>query len=63
MIKKIFLTLAVSVSLFAISNVTELSAKSTSCEHYFEVVVINQTRYLYEYTCDGTLVGITELDD
>lgn len=67
MFRKFFYTVLVVVSIFAAGSFnidaksTEL--KKTECEHYFQEVTIGQQRYLYEYSCDGTLVAVTEIED
>lgn len=61
MVKRLLVVLTISVSLFI--GLSNSSAKSTDCEHYFERVSINNVTYLIEYSCDGSIVAATVIDD
>lgn len=36
---------------------------AAECEHYFKVEHIDGINYLIEYSCDGTVVNVTILED
>jgi hypothetical protein len=62
MFKRFLYTILICVSVFAAGDLT-IDARGTECEHYFIEVTIGDQRYLYEYSCDGTLVAVTEIED
>lgn len=62
MFKKLFSISLIALSIFCLS-ISDINAKQTECEHYFQTEVINGTRYLIEYNCDGSIINITEIED
>ena len=62
MFKRTLAVLFIAASIFSI-GVSDSSAKSTNCEHTFRIEVINGVKYQYEYSCDGSLVNVTVIED
>lgn len=63
MIKRLFISILIFVSLFAFSGLNGFSLRADDCVHTFIEVSVGETRYLYEYDCDGSLIAITEISE
>lgn len=62
MLKKLFSTSLIVLSVFCFSF-SDINAKQTECDNYFQTEVINGIRYLIEYSCDGSIINITEIEE
>ncbi len=61
MLKKFFYVSLIA-SAFVFGNL-ETSAETSAAANYFKIEVIAGISYLCEYTDDGALVNITEIED
>lgn len=62
MLKKLFSTSLIAFSIIFCSF-SDSAAVQTECEHYFQTQVINGIRYLVEYSCDGSIINIVEIEE
>lgn len=61
MLKKFFYVSLIA-SAFVFGNVNS-SAETSAASNYSRIEVIAGVKYLFEYTDDGILVNITEIED
>lgn len=61
MLKKFFYVSLIA-SAFVFGNL-DTSAETSAASNYFKIEIIEGVRYLCEYSDDGALVNITEIED
>jgi hypothetical protein len=61
--KKILASFLIFSAMFTGLFFTLPDGAKADCEHYYETVTRDGVRYLIEYSCDGSVVNVTVLED